>query len=290
MKPKDLLLPAASGSLAVCFTHPLELTKSRLQLDNERAAAGSPRKYLNWIDCFTKNLQTDGVRGLQRGLSLGVTREFFFNGLRIGMYEPLLDAVHSTFGTKGEPPSPTERVATSITCGALGTATCNPLEVLKVRLQVQGGATGHQHAYTGVGAALRSLVRDEGLRGCTRGMGVSVLRGILGPGSQLFAYNELKRSLTEQRGFSPTAFSTHVACALGSAAVSVACMNPADVIRTRLYNAPEGWYANGLDAARQLVRTEGVSAFYKGAMTSYLRLGPHMVLVFSILEQLKQWF
>ena len=57
--------------------------------------------------------------------------------------------------------------------------------------------------------------------------------------------------------------------------------------RTRLYNAPPGRYAGGVDAALALVRTEGALAFYKGAMTHYLRLGPHMVLVFAILEQMK---
>ena len=32
--------PALAGGMAVCFSHPLELTKVRLQLDNERAAHG----------------------------------------------------------------------------------------------------------------------------------------------------------------------------------------------------------------------------------------------------------
>lgn len=56
----------------------------------------------------------------------------------------------------------------------------------------------------------------------------------------------------------------------------------------RLYNAPPGWYSSGLDAAAQLASLEGPLAFYKGALTHYLRLGPHMVLVFGILEQLKR--
>ena len=38
----------------------------------------------------------------------------------------------------------------------------SPIEVLKVRMQSQGGATGYQHAYTSVFHALRSLLRDEG--------------------------------------------------------------------------------------------------------------------------------
>ena len=78
-----------------------------------------------------------------------------------------------------------------------------------------------------------------------------------------------------------------VCCALASAVVSVLCVNPVDVVRTRLYNAPPGRYSGGADAAAQLVALEGPYAFYKGALTHYLRLGPHMVLVFGILEQLK---
>ena len=62
------------------------------------------------------------------------------------------------------------------------------------------------------------------------------------------------------------------------------------VTRTRLYNAPPGRYAGGVDAAWQVVASgEGLLAFYKGALSHYLRLGPHMVLVFGILEQLKLW-
>ena len=60
------------------------------------------------------------------------------------------------------------------------------------------------------------------------------------------------------------------------------------VTRTRLYNAPAGRYASGVDAAWQVIASgEGPFAFYKGALTHYLRLGPHMILVFGILEQLK---
>ena len=283
MHPNDVLLPAVSGSLAVCVTHPLELTKSRLQLDNERAARGSKPKYNGFLDAITRTARHEGFRGLQRGLSLGICREFFFNGSRIGLYEPIL-ALYKPNST----PSPSERLMASLFCGALGGAVVNPLEILKVRMQVQGGATGYQHPYEGVPAAVRSLVADEGLAGCLRGIGVSTMRGILGPGTQLISYNEMKAAVVKHLSIGATATTTHVLCALGSAAMSVLFVNPVDCVRTRLYNAPEGWYTSGLDAAQQLLRGEGLRGFYKGALANYLRLGPHMVLVFSILEKLKQ--
>lgn len=120
------------------------------------------------------------------------------------------------------------------------------------------------------------------------------MRGFLGPGSQIVAYKLLKDRAVDQLRWSATAVSTHVGVSLCSAAISIACVNPVDVIRTRVYNQPFGpdgrglWYSGGVDAAQQLVKTEGPTAFYKGAGTHFLRLGPHMVLVFMILERLKQ--
>ena len=285
-------MPALAGGVAVCFSHPLELTKVRLQLDNERAMRGTPRMYKGWLDCVSQNFRADGVVGLQRGLSLGITREVCFNAVRIGLLDTVTEAVHGAASAAGlaeadAPPGGSERLVSGLTCGALGGCCVNPIEVLKTRFQAFGGLTGFQHSYEGPISALSELARTEGLAGMLRGIGVSTLRGLLGPGSQVVAYGECK-SAAVARGADGGAASTHVACALASAAVSIVCVNPVDVVRTRLYNAPPGRYSGGTDAALALVRTEGALAFYKGALTHFLRLGPHMVLVFGILEQLKR--
>jgi solute carrier family 25, member 34/35 len=70
------------------------------------------------------------------------------------------------------------------------------------------------------------------------------------------------------------------------------------VVRTRIYNQPfdpitgKGLlYRNGLDAFTKIVKTEGVvGGLYKGGWTHYSRLGPHIILVFVILEQMKKMF
>ena len=64
-----MICPA--GSCAVFFSHPIDLTKTRLQLDNELAKRGSPRAYKGIFDCLYHNWSNFGIRGLQRGLQFG---------------------------------------------------------------------------------------------------------------------------------------------------------------------------------------------------------------------------
>jgi hypothetical protein len=212
---KQLGMPAVAGSLAACFTHPLELTKIRLQLDNELAQVkifksfsilshicfswpllnlnldlfpsfltkrGTPRKYSGWVDCVLKNWRSSGVRGLQGGLSLGVTREFFFSGIRIGLFEPLVGLVHAASGRDPNASAQgDEKLVAGLAAGALGGLCINPIDVLKTRAQALGGETGHQHS----SLALRSMVTEEGFRGLSRGLATNTLRGLMGPGSQV---------------------------------------------------------------------------------------------------------
>ena len=94
-----------------------------------------------------QNFRKDGVAGLQRGLSLGITREICFNAVRIGLLQPMLGGVHSVFmaaglADAGASPSAAERTAAGLACGALGGCVINPVEVLKTRFQAFGGLTG----------------------------------------------------------------------------------------------------------------------------------------------------
>ena len=74
----------------------------------------------------------------------------------------------------------------------------------------------------------------------------------------------------------------------------VTCMNPFDVVSTRLYNQPVksgvGVLYKGLvDCMMQTAKSEGLAGFYKGYWAHYLRLGPHTVLTFVFFEQLLMW-
>ena len=274
---KQFGLPAVAGSTAVLFSHPLELVKSRLQLDNELRARGAPSRYAGWYDCVRTSWARGGARYLWRGVQFGVAREFVFNSARIGSFDVFRVALADS------PP-----LLAGFASGALGACVANPVEVLKVRAQALGGLAGHQHVGTaGLVSALRRVARAQGARAlATTGLGTSTVRGALGPGTQLPAYYELKRRC-RQAGFEGPL--VHGLCSAASAAASVVFCNPADVVRTRLYNQPPGKarYRHASDAVAKILATEGPRGFYKGALSHYARLGPHLVLVFLVLERLR---
>ena len=64
---------------------------------------------------------------------------------------------------------------------------------------------------------------------------------------------------------------------------------PLDVMKTRLMNAPPGKYNSLVDCFKDIVKV-GPSGLFKGFIPAFIRLGPHTILMFIFLEQLKQRF
>lgn len=66
-----------SGGLAACFavtvTNPLEVVKTRLQLQGELASKGQAKRvYTGVFQALGVIAKNEGIRGLQRGLSTAV--------------------------------------------------------------------------------------------------------------------------------------------------------------------------------------------------------------------------
>ncbi|CCX04874.1 putative mitochondrial carrier protein [Pyronema domesticum] len=190
-----------------------------------------------------------------------------------------------------------------------GIITC-PLDVIKTKLQAQGGwvragphaSGGHTAStpvrelrYRGLVGTSRAIWAEEGVRGMYRGLGPLIL-GYLPTWMVYFTvYETTKKSLD---GSVQNAFVTHVIAALAGGASSTICTNPIWVIKTRLMSqasAPSGsspsafHYKNTLDAFRKMYRHEGLRSFYSGLAPALLGL-THVGVQFPIYEYLKSKF
>ncbi|QQP52129.1 Mitochondrial dicarboxylate carrier, partial [Caligus rogercresseyi] len=64
---------------------------------------------------------------------------------------------------------------------------------------------------------------------------------------------------------------------------------PLDVLKTRAMNAKPGDFKGPLDLFTFTAK-QGPMAFFKGYIPAFLRLGPHTIITFILLEQLKANF
>lgn len=227
---------------AAVFTNPFDVAKVRMQLQGE-AKSGGAKAYSGSFDCIWKTFKAEGFAGTQRGLLASVLREGSKNFFRIGLFHPILEQLHD--GHKSSPPIWKRLLAGSIS-GAAGAIICNPIEIVKTRVQassVAGNSVGYQgYKYTGLVDAFRCIARDEGIRGLWTGTGISTIRSILATSANMTVNSLSKEKLLHDHNFAFLGFRagplTDGVCAMLSGLACVAANNPADVVRTRLYNQP----------------------------------------------------
>lgn len=284
--PESFLLSGLAPALAVLFTNPFDTAKVRLQLQT------SEIRYKNSFDALNKIYASEGLKGLQKGLVPAIFREGSKNAFRIGMFDPIMNLLHDS--KKSRAPG-YKRVFAGSLCGVMGAVSANPFELIKTRLQSSAtglNAVGFQHGYLGVYSGLSQIWKTEGFRGLYRGSFLSMGRSIVGSGANLSTFSLLKEYLLTKSKWKDGTLLDMV-CGLSSGAVSVLFMNPIDVIRTRFYNqsyenGKGSQYKSGIDAVKKIFIKEGVTAFYKGLFSHFLRIGPHFCLTFMFLGVMRR--
>ncbi|XP_053118684.1 electrogenic aspartate/glutamate antiporter SLC25A13, mitochondrial isoform X1 [Hemicordylus capensis] len=274
-------LGSVAGAVGATAVYPIDLVKTRMQNQRSTGSFVGELMYKNSFDCFKKVLRYEGFFGLYRGLLpqlLGVAPE---KAIKLTVN----DFVRDKFMTKdGSVPLAAEILAGSCAGGSQVIFT-NPLEIVKIRLQVAGEIT------TGPRVSALTVLRDLGFFGLYKGAKACFLRDI--PFSAIYfpCYAHLKSAFANEDGQVGPGYLLLAGAIAGMPAASL--VTPADVIKTRLQvaaRAGQTTYSGVIDCFGKILREEGPRAFWKGAAARVFRSSPQFGVTLVTYELLQRWF
>ncbi|KAG9480109.1 mitochondrial brown fat uncoupling protein 1 [Eleutherodactylus coqui] len=274
-----------AACIADLFTFPLDTAKVRLQIQGESAGSGAVNaiRYKGVFGTITTIVKTEGPRSLYNGLVAGLQRQMSFASIRIGLYDTV-----KLFYTNGkEKAGIGSRILAGCTTGALAVTVAQPTDVVKVRFQAQITLQGVKKRYNGTMDAYKTIAREEGMRGLWKGTFPNVTRNAIVNCTELVTYDLIKESLLQYKLLTDN-LPCHFVSAFGAGFCTTVIASPVDVVKTRYMNSPPGLYKSAINCAWTMVTKEGPTAFYKGFVPSFLRLGSWNVVMFVSYEQLKR--
>uniref|UniRef100_A0A667ZE25 Solute carrier family 25 member 12 n=1 Tax=Myripristis murdjan TaxID=586833 RepID=A0A667ZE25_9TELE len=274
-------LGSIAGATGATAVYPIDLVKTRMQNQRSTGSFVGELMYKNSFDCAKKVLRYEGFFGFYRGLLpqlIGVAPE---KAIKLTMN----DFVRDKFTTQdGTIPLAAEILAGGCAGGSQVIFT-NPLEIVKIRLQVAGEIT------TGPRVSALNVVRDLGFFGLYKGAKACFLRDI--PFSAIYfpVYAHSKTKLADEDGRLGALQLLTAGAIAGVPAASL--VTPADVIKTRLQvaaRAGQTTYSGVIDCFRKILKEEGFRAFWKGAGARVCRSSPQFGVTLVTYELLQRWF
>ena len=133
-----------------------------------------------------------------------------------------------------------EHLAAGIGAGLVTTATLHPLDVVRMRFQVERGTVGFRQKrkkgapeYRSTAALVRHVVQSQGMRGLYPGLGPALCGSGLSWGL-FFLYERAKKRHMKRSGIEATGFRTHLASSVEAGILCVLLTKPIGWVKTRL--------------------------------------------------------
>lgn len=286
----SFFLGSIAGCIGATVVYPIDLVKTRMQAQRHKAV------YNNSFDCFKKIIKNEGLKGLYSGLGaqlVGVAPE---KAIKL----TINDLVRKIGSDDNGKISMQWEILAGMSAGGCQVIFTNPLEIVKIRLQMQGGASKtlnpgeipHKRLTAG------QIIKQLGVKGLYKGASACLLRDV--PFSAIYfpTYANLKKILFN---FDPNdankkhrldSWQLLVAGALAGAPAAF-FTTPADVIKTRLQvesKSHETKYNGISHAFRVILKEEGVGAFFKGSIARVFRSSPQFGFTLASYELLQNLF
>ncbi|KAI5803128.1 mitochondrial carrier domain-containing protein [Geopyxis carbonaria] len=189
------------------------------------------------------------------------------------------------------PPIAVETIA-GLSAGFLSTMCVHPLDLIKVRLQVDRSTASRRF-----GSSMRiaqDVARKEGAgwKGLYRGLTPNLTGNMVSWGLYFMIYGELKTRLAAHPSRDGHLSGSDYLLTSGAAgALTAICSNPLWVIKTRMLStaaSSPGAYTSFTHGLRTILRTDGAAGLMRGLVPALFGV-THGALQFMFYEELKLW-
>lgn len=279
-----MLAGMAGGVAEACMLQPLDVTKTRLQLD-------TIGKYKGMIHCSKTIYREEGYLALYKGLSPFVTHLTLKYALRFGSFAKFRELIA---GGKDKPVTNRVNFTAGLMAGCLESVLIvTPFEVVKTRMQKEIGVG----QFKGPIDCARKVVAREGITALWKGNVPTMVRQGSNQAFNFMAMAWLNKNLWKKEDGDGKKLPVTGTLVNGLIAGSLGpCFNtPMDVLKTRLMaqetvKGQELKYKGFVDALRVIAKEEGVGALWKGLVPRLTRMAPGQAITWTVVMQVTHIF
>lgn len=287
----QLLAGGIAGAFSKTCTAPLARLTILFQLQGMQTDIGSLGRP-SIVREASRIAFEEGIRAFWKGNGVTIVHRLPYSAISFYSYEKYKRFLLDITGTEGRQESLGVGMGTNLLAGGgaglTAASSTYPLDLIRTRLAAQR----NERYYKGIGHALRTIRRDEGMKGLYKGMGTTLLG--VGPNIAInfCVYDTLKSFWTVGRSDYSGPW-TSLVCGSVAGITSSTVSFPLDLVRRRMQLEGAGGkapiYKSGiLGTFMHIVKTEGWSGLYRGILPEYLKVVPSVGIVFMTYESIKR--
>lgn len=270
---EDFMLGGVAAAVSKTAAAPIERIKLNLQNQAEMLKAGSlDRPYTGVMDCGRRVVAAEGIGALWRGNIANVIRYFPTQALNFAFKDKIKALINFKKDKDGYAMWFVGNMASGGLAGAMSLLFVYSLDYARTRLanDNKNASKGGSRQFNGLIDVYKKTIAADGVAGLYRGFVISCVGIIVYRGFYFGLYDSLKPLLSEelQKNFMAT-----FALGYGVTVLAGLASYPVDTIRRRMMMTSGGGvaYKGSIDCAVQILKNEGMPAFFRGAGANILR-------------------
>ncbi|KAK6912827.1 Mitochondrial substrate/solute carrier [Dillenia turbinata] len=292
---RDLMAGALMGGVVHTIVAPIERAKLLLQTQESNMAIvkGPHRRFKGMFDCIIRTVKEEGILSLWRGNGTSVIRYYPSVALNFSLKDLYRNVLRSNYSQDGHLLS--GAFANFVAGAAAGCTTLviiYPLDIAHTRLAADLGRTDSRQ-FRGICHFLSTVRKKDGIQGIYRGLPASLHGMVVHRGLYFGGFDTMKEIMSEKSKPELALWKRWlVAQAVTTSAGLISY--PFDTVRRRMMmqsGLEQPMYQSTLDCWTKIYKTEGVSSFYRGAVSNMFRsTGAAAILVlYDEIKKFMNW-